>query len=201
MRVFSGGPTLPLTISACEWNLLTNNDPQIGNPGTLPTSERTMYFHSSQTAASVNTCGTTPPNADHPGGFGWLSTTSGCSVTVGLGTITTNTGNSVPSGCSQAYFQGLLGPAAPPILLPIFGSLTANANGSNASYNITGFAALKVTGYRFSGSQYNEPSTPPCSGNDRCIRGYFVAYHDLEGYWDSVGSPQNFGVVNLGLVR
>jgi Flp pilus assembly protein TadG len=69
---FIGGDnTIPLTFSRCEWEFMTG-----GDVNSLPTGERTVYFHSSQTAASINTCGG-PANQNHPGGFGWLSPEGG----------------------------------------------------------------------------------------------------------------------------
>jgi hypothetical protein len=182
---FGGGATLPLTLSTCEWDHLTG-----GNVASLPTSERTVYFHSSQTAQSINTCGG-PANQNHPGGFGWLNTSPGsCSAQTSMGTVSTDTGNNVPNTCSQAYLRGLIG--GPPVLMPIFSEIL-NPQGNNATYRIIGFAAFEVTGYRFSGSQYNEPAGDvPCSGNDRCIRGRFVEYYDLGS------EPTDFVAPDLG---
>lgn len=190
LGVFGGGATIPLTFSECEWNHLTG-----GNVANLPTGQRTIYFHSSQTAKSINTCGG-PANQDHPGGFGWLKPTSGCSATISLGLVATDTGNNVPNACSQAFFKALIG--GPPVLMPIFDQVTGQGN--NATYRIKGFAAFEVSGYRFSGSQYNEPAgNVPCSGNDRCIRGRFVNYYDL-GSEPVVGPGGNdYGAYVIGL--
>jgi hypothetical protein len=184
-----GGATIPLTFSQCEWQQMTG-----GNVAALPTGERTVYFHSSQTAASVNSCGG-PANQDHPGGFGWLSPNGpGCSALVNLGSVQTDAGNNVPNACTESYLRNLIG--GPPVLLPVFSSVTSQ--GSNATFQIVGFAALQVSGFRFSGSQYNEPAgNVPCSGNDRCIRGSFVAYYALDAV-PSIGAP-NFGVVTVQL--
>jgi Flp pilus assembly protein TadG len=187
---FGGGATVPLTFSKCEWDHLTG-----GNVANLPTGERTVYFHSSQTAKSINTCGG-PANQDHPGGFGWLNTNGpGCSAIVDMGLVDTDTGNNVPNDCSEAYFQGLIG--GEPVILPIFDDIL-NPQGNNATFRIVGFAALEVTGYRFSGSKFNEPAgNVPCSGNDRCIRGRFVAYYDL-GSEPAAGAP-DFGAYTISL--
>lgn len=167
----SGANTVPLTFSECEWDHMTG-----GDVGSLPTGERTVYFHSSQTAASINTCGG-PANQDHPGGFGWLEPEGGeCEAYIENGQVSTDVGNNVPSECSAAYLQSLMGEV---VTMPIFSSVTDE--GSNAVYTIKGFAALKVTGFRFSGNkEYNQPEDgAPCSGNDRCISGRFVEYYDL----------------------
>jgi hypothetical protein len=187
---FGGGATVPLTISKCEWDHLTGGD--LSN---LPTAERTVYFHSSQTAKSINTCGG-PANQNHPGGFGWLNTSPGtCSADIYMGLVDTDTGNNVPNTCTQAYFKSLIG--GPPVLMPVFSEIL-DPQGNNATHRIIGFAAFEVTGYRFSGSQYNEPTGDvPCSGNDRCIRGRFVEYYDL-GSEPVAGAP-DFGAYVIGL--
>jgi hypothetical protein len=187
---FGGGATVPLTFSLCEWDDLTGGD--LAN---LPTNETTVYFHSSQTAKDLNTCGG-PANQNHPGGFGWLNTNGpGCSAIVNLGEVDTDVGNNVPNDCTEEYLQGLIG--SDPVLLPIFDEILS-AKGNNARYQIVGFAALEVTGYKFSGSKYSEPSgDEPCSGNDRCIRGRFVEYYDLGS--EPSTEVSKFGAYVIGL--
>jgi Flp pilus assembly protein TadG len=163
--------TIPLTFSKCEWDVLTG-----GNLANLPTGERLVYFHSSQSAKAQNSCGG-PANQNHPGGFGWLSPHGGkCEAQVVMGDVSTDTGNNVPSVCSSSHLQALVGQE---VLMPIFGSVSQQGN--NATYHIVGFAALKVSGFRFSGNkEFNYPGDDgPCSGNDRCITGSFVKYYDL----------------------
>jgi Flp pilus assembly protein TadG len=185
-----GGNTIPLTFSVCEWNQMTGGD--VNN---LPTGERTVYFHSSQTAAQINSCGG-PANQNHPGGFGWLSPQGGqCQAYVENGQVDTDVGNNVPSVCTSTYLESLLGQT---VLMPIFSSVVS-PQGSNAIYQISGFAALEITGYRFSGNpEYNRPlGSPPCSGNDRCIRGRFVSYYDLGN--EPVVGGIDYGAYFIGL--
>jgi Flp pilus assembly protein TadG len=185
-----GAATVPLTFSRCEWDFMTGGD--LDN---LPTAERTVYFHSSQTAASINTCGG-PANQDHPGGFGWLNPSGGsCEAYVENGQVATDVGNNVPNVCSAAYLQSLIGQT---VIMPIFGSIIS-AQGNNAIYQIDGFAALEVTGFRFSGNpEFNMPAgNPPCSGNDRCISGRFVNYYTFDDVPTAGG--ENFGAVFIGL--
>jgi Flp pilus assembly protein TadG len=192
---FGGGATIPLTFSECEWDILTGGD--VNN---LPTGERTVYFHSSKAAEDLNTCGG-PANQDHPGGFGWLSSDGSdtpCTATVSMGTISTDTGNNVPNDCTEAYFKQLIG--GDPVIMPIFSHVTDKdgkdkGNGSNAEYNIIGFAAIEVTGYRFSGSKYTENA--PCSNPDRCISARFVAYYDLGA--EPTGGGTEYGAYVIGL--
>jgi Flp pilus assembly protein TadG len=187
----SSANTVPLTFSQCEWNFMTDGD--VAN---LPTAERTVYFHSSQTAASINTCGG-PANQDHPGGFGWLAPEGGqCQAYIENGQVDTDVGNNVPSACSAAYLQSLIGQT---VLMPIFSSVTT-PQGQNAVFQIMGFAALEVTGFRFSGNPaYNRPAgNPPCGGDDRCIRGRFVSYYDL-GQQPDEGATVDLGAYFVGL--
>ena len=96
----SGGPpTIPVTISVCEWNNLTAtgtsfvgpgpyNDPYQSpdlspgiaypSPGPL-TYEKRLLLH--DTTGST-TCPSGPSGADLPGGFGWLKTAAGCEINV-----------------------------------------------------------------------------------------------------------------------
>jgi hypothetical protein len=183
--------TVPLTFSKCEWDFLTGGD--VAN---LPTAERLVYFHSSQSAKTQNSCGG-PANQNHPGGFGWLSPQGGkCEALVVNGDVSTDTGNNVPSACSSAEIQALVGKT---VLMPIFNSVSSQGN--NATYHIVGFAALQVSGFRFSGNkETNFPGTEgPCSGNDRCITGKFIAYYDL-GEQPNATAP-NFGASTIALTR
>jgi Flp pilus assembly protein TadG len=183
------GNTIPLTFSVCEWDFMTG-----GSVTGLPTGEKVVYFHSSQTAKNENTCGG-PANQDHPGGFGWLSPEDGqCEAYIENGIVDTDVGNNVPKECSAAYLQSLVGQT---VLMPIFSKV--ELQGSNAFFTIDGFAALVLTGFRLSGNpEFNMPAgNAPCSGNDRCISGFFTDYYEL-GDQPTPGGV-NFGAVFIGL--
>jgi Flp pilus assembly protein TadG len=185
-----GAATVPLTFSRCEWDVMTG-----GSVAGLPTGERIVYFHSSQTANAVNTCGG-PANQDHPGGFGWLSPQGGqCEAYIENGQVATDVGNNIPNECTAAYLQSLVGTT---VIMPIFGSVTGGP-GNNSIFVIDGFAALEVTGFRFSGNpDFNMPAgNAPCSGNDRCISGRFVNYYTLDNVPTAGG--EDFGAVFIGL--
>jgi len=186
--------TVPLTFSLCEWNDMTGGDPEKGDSTNLPTGERVVYFHSSQTAKNINTCGG-PANQDHPGGFGWLSPEGGkCEAYIENGEVQTDVGNNVPSECTESWFKDNV--LDKTVIMPIFSHV--DGQGSKSIYTIVGFAALEVSGYKFSGSKYNEPSGDvPCSGNDRCIRGKFVEYWDISEPPEAGG--QDFGAYMIGL--
>ncbi len=170
-----GGPdggtaVLPLAFSWCEFAKQTG--------GGLPsgTTARTIYFtKSSPSVAGTPDC-TGPSNNIVPGGFAWLDTDAGvCGATTEAdGTVYSSTGNSVPSPCTPTYIAGLVGRT---VLLPIFEQ--SGGTGANAWYRIYGYAAFRITGYSFGGQYKSSP--PPCSGNERCIRGYFTRYVDSTG--------------------
>nr|WP_239579838.1 pilus assembly protein TadG-related protein [Microlunatus panaciterrae] len=171
----SGGTmVLPLTFSWCEFKAQTGGGVPSG------TTERTVYL-----SKSSGTSCTGPSNNVVPGGFGWVDPDAGaCSKNSLISAVlTSSTGNSLPSGCSTADFQAQQNKT---VLLPIFDQ--AGGTGNNAWYKIYGYAAFKMTGYYFAG-QYSW--NPPCSGSERCIKGYFTKFVDLtEAYTSSPTAPQ-----------
>jgi hypothetical protein len=184
--------TIPLTFSLCEWNEMTGGD--VGN---LPTADRTVYFHSSQTAKDINTCGG-PANQDHPGGFGWLSPEGGqCQAYIEDGQVNTDVGNNVPNVCTGEYLTSLIGKT---VAMPIFSKV--EKQGSKSIYTIAGFAAFEMSGFHLSGnSAYHYPvGSPPCGGNDRCISGSFVSYWDI-GSAPTFEGGQDFGAYMIGLTK
>jgi Flp pilus assembly protein TadG len=159
----SGGTAkLPLAFSWCEWFA------QTGGGAPSSTTSHTIYF----TKTSSTPC-TGPSNNIVPGGFGWLKVNSGtCTATTTQDqVVTSDPGNSVPSGCSTGDFTSLRNKT---VLLPIFDEY--DGTGTNAKYTMYGYAAFVITGYHF-GGQYTWNS--PCGGNDRCVRGYFVEWVEL----------------------
>jgi Flp pilus assembly protein TadG len=187
-KVTYGGPVagravLPLAFSWCEWKYQTG--------GALPsgTTQRTIYL--SKTAGATDCTG--PSNNIVPGGFGWLTVNSGsCGTTTTIGNIiVSDPGNSVPNGCSTSSFSSLVGST---VLLPVFDQ--SWGSGSGATYQVYGYAAFRLTGYSF-GGQYK--SGNPCSGNERCVQGYFTRFVDLsETFTYGPGTPQ-LGVTVLKL--
>ena len=185
----SGTAVLPLAFSWCEFQQQTG--------GGLPsgTTEDTIYLSKSSSNVPVD-C-TNQSNNLTPGGFGWLSTdgTSCQSTTAIGGNVPVSTGNSVPTGCSNAYVEAMLNQS---ILLPLFDAETGTGN--NATYHVYGYAAFKLTGYNF-GGQYKEPNPAPCGGSERCVRGYFVEYVDLSGAFNYGGGAPNLGTTVVSLTE
>jgi hypothetical protein len=179
--VIWGSPTggvaiLPLGFSLCEWKAQTGGGMPSG------TTERTIYL-SKSSAVTTDCIG--PSGNNVPGGFGWLTTDSGtCHTTSAIGGVLhSDPGNSVPSSCAQSDLMGSLNRT---VLFPIFDQSTGT--GSGATYRIYGYAAFVMSGYHFGGqNNYNDP----CSGSNRCIRGYFARFVDLSEAFDfGAGAPQ-----------
>lgn len=171
-----GAAVLPLAFSWCEFAAQTG--------GGLPsgTTTRTIKF----TKSSGTTC-TGPSSNVIPGGFGWIDPgAGGCTSTATIGqTLWSSTGVAIPGGCTTADFVKVQNRT---VLLPVFDK--AGDSGSNAWYHLYGYAAFTVTGYYFVG-QYSWNASPTCSGNDRCIKGYFTRFVDLsEAFEYGVGAPQ-----------
>ncbi len=169
-----GTSMLPLAFSWCEWKAQTN--------GALPSGSTpaTIFF-----PKTSDTGCTGPSNNFTPGGFSWLKTAGSCTVTSTISQqLLVDPGISAPSSCSDAYISSLQGKTS---LLPIFDRVSGT--GTNAQYHVYGYAAFVLTGYSL-GGQYKLGSPVPCSGNDRCIRGYFTRFVDLsERFTYAPGAP------------
>jgi hypothetical protein len=179
----AGRAVLPLAFSWCEWEQQTG--------GGLPSGSTARTVYLTKTSGTVDCTG--PSNNVVPGGFGWLIAQSGtCNATTAIGdTVMSDPGNSVPNGCTTTGVAGLRDRT---VLLPIFDS--SAGTGSGASYHIFGYAAFTISGYDF-GGQYSWNS--PCSGNARCIRGYFARFVDLtEAFtYSTTAPPLGASVVDL----
>lgn len=167
------GSTFPLAFSVCEWKW------QAG--GVDGTTEQKIVL----TKTSTSTCAGPSGNVV-PGGFGWVDPSGSCTkASIINGWLNSNTGNTPPNGCSAADFDAVIGKT---VLIPIFDDFTGTGN--NASYKIYGYAAFKFTGYYFSG-QYKHwtMSSKSCTGNERCVSGYFTRYVDLNEVLEVGPSP------------
>jgi Flp pilus assembly protein TadG len=181
-----GTAVLPLTFSWCEFQQQTG--------GGLPSGEiaRTVYF----TKTSKTTGCTGPSNNAVPGGFAYLDTDpERCDTSTALGgQWTSKTGNTVPSTCSTTDFSGLVGQS---VLLPLFDQV--GDSGTNAWYRIYGYAAFRLTGYSLGGQYYTSPK--PCTGEDRCVTGYFTRFVELSDAWDYDPTAPDLGSSVLRLIR
>jgi hypothetical protein len=170
---------LRLAISACDVNLLG-----------ISTTPQTIMFHSTAQGCDTNS------GQDASGAFGWLdddNPPSGlkCELTATAGqTASGDPGASGPTECLNPYFPT-------DILLPVFDDKVGVVKkGQKVEYLIKGFARFHLVGYKFPGAA---SMTPPCSGNNSCIRGYFVRYvTSIEATVFGVGA--DFGVSTVNLV-
>jgi hypothetical protein len=181
----SKGASFPLAFSVCEWNW------QAGGPDS--TTEHLIV--TSKTSTST-TC-TGPSGLEVPGGFGWIdSAISSCGMESEIDNwIPSEPGNNPSKGCTQEYFQSLLGKT---LLIPVFGE--DRGTGAGAEYKIYGYAAFKFTGYFF-GGHYKSSSPAPCNGDDRCIKGYFTRYVNLDEVLEVDGSAPDLGLTIVTLTE
>lgn len=180
-------PSLPLTIDGCEYDSATDQGTVFGRPVVI-------VFHGGGGGGDVPApCAANASGQDRPGNFGWLDRTDDCQADiVTIGTVGGDNGNNPPKGC-EGIFAGRIGDE---IVFPVFRQ--ASGNGAAATYQITGFAAFHVTGYKLGGSgEWERPSgNPPCSGGDRCVAGYFtkVAVEAETG-------GESFGMTSVSLTK
>lgn len=181
----AGTAVLPLTFSWCEWNAQTG--------GGLPSGDtvRTIQF-----TKTSNTGCTGPSNLVVPGGFAYVTTDAGtCQASSAISQdMTSDPGNTPPSSCSNADFAGWLGQT---VLLPLFDE--AGSSGNNAWYRVYGYAAFRLTGYFFGGQYSSSPQ--PCSGNARCITGYFERFVDQSDRFTYTSTGPDLGADILRLIR
>lgn len=137
-----------------------------------------------------------------PGGFGWLNRPDrGCATFIDLanGTADSEPGNSYPRACDSTL-GGLKGTT---VLVPIFDG-SVNAKGVVKKYELWGFAAFTITGWKFAGGGYpqvsTDPAAPKCSGSCRGVQGYFTEWVSLEDAGDiELGGP-NLGAAIVRLI-
>ncbi len=185
-----GGPSrgtamLPLTFSWCSFQIQTG--------GGLPSNTTEHTIRLSKTAQDE--C-TGPSGNVVPGGFGFLETDhGGCEVTSAIAELMySSPGESPPSGCDAADFEAMLGQT---VLLPIFDKF--GGTGSSAWYRVYGYAAFRLTGYHFTGQFKTDPK--PCTGNVRCVTGYFTRFVELSDAWDYSPDAPQLGSSILRLIR
>ncbi|WP_368836887.1 pilus assembly protein TadG-related protein [Kocuria sabuli] len=180
----AGGPAiLPLAFAPCVFNLS-------GGRQVIETHGNT---------SGTNCTSTSPSGATLPGGFSWLSGSTGttCSANLTINTwVPSSPGASVPSACSSILVPSLVGET---VLLPIYGDKTGT--GSGASYRLTGWAAFRIYGWRFPSNDMNNNTAagPKCVGNCNGIIGEFVRFASLdEGF--TLGGP-NMGATVVSLTE
>lgn len=159
----AGIAVLPLTFSWCDFVAQTGG----GVPS--QTSSRVINFDKDYDG----TC-TGPSHLQVPGGFGWVvPNQAGCLVgSTVLDQLSSDTGNSLPSGCSESDFIAVQNKI---VLLPLFDQ--AGDNGTGGWYHVYGYVAFKLTGYKFQQSNIHWGDNTGCDKN--CIKGYFTQFADV----------------------
>ncbi|TFV80224.1 hypothetical protein E4P40_17770 [Blastococcus sp. CT_GayMR20] len=182
----AGTAVLPLTFSWCSFKAQTG--------GGLPSTTTVHTINLSKTD-EVGQC-TGPSGNFVPGGFGFLEADSGaCEVTSAIGEpLQSEPGESPPQGCTSADFAAFVGQT---VLLPIFDEYGGTGNG--AWYRVYGYAAFRLTGYSFTGQFKTDPK--PCSGNVRCVTGYFTRFVELSDAWNYSPTAPQMGSSILRLIR
>jgi len=186
----SGTTEIALTIAECEFNDLPPQDANATNP--------------TRAWLLINNGSTGEPCANGaPGGFGWLDGTN-CSATISINaTVGGEVGvqpNPNKNGCSSSILAQRL---CETLLIPLYSS--TGGSGANATFNISRFAAFKLTGVKTGGAgsaQYcgGSPLLPnvPNQGNSKGIQGYFVKYVDLgEDFVLGQGPSGGLSIVRL----
>jgi Flp pilus assembly protein TadG len=201
----SSGATLPWTVSECVFRkyLTPSQLTELDNTGSFTGDPKPTHILLRYDENAPDYPGCAAQNGYQPGGFGWLEPNAKCSADISLGKVKGQPGNSFPKvGGSDKICQDVLaGILDEPVLIPLF-STAVNGGGNKTEYNLIGFAAFEVTGYKFGGSlEVDDDLAPDCSGNCRGLQGYFVRFVSLaEGTISTSGGP-NFGATKVRLTN
>ncbi len=179
--IANAGGNFPLAMSWCTFAQHTG--------GGIPSLEveQTVYY-----LADSGTSCVSPSGHSIPGGFGWLSTDDGlCLASASIEDDQTpgKPGVSTPGDCGEPDFALLRNEV---VLIPVFEE--AGGSGSSGWFRIHGYAAFRVTGYRFacpSAYRWNDGGGACGSNTLRFVRGYFTEFV-------AVGDKQEIGGPSLG---
>ncbi len=178
-----GTAVLPLAFSWCSFQKQTD--------GGLPSSTAVRTINETKVAEKDDEDSCTGPSGNTvPGGFGWVDTDPGsCNATSRVDTrMYSDPGRSASQGCSDEDFRAVRGKT---VLLPIFDR--HGGQGDNAWYEVYGYAAFHVTGYKFPGHSYNAS----CAKN--CITGYYTRFVDLDDAFDYSPTAPRLGASIVSL--
>ncbi len=185
----AGAGTLPLIVSDCEYFRY------VGDDGPDEGLTVTIFFHDGNSTEECNAQAGQDTDGDGvlAGGFGWMVTSGSCIAQVNSENwVSEDPGASPSTGCSPATLQALVMNRT--VLVPYFDD--TQGLGANGEYHIAGVGAFHITGYNF-GGQYKQPSASlaPCSGDERCVSGYFTTAVIDEG--DLGGEDRGVVIVRL----
>jgi len=176
--------TAPLAISLCDYEAMITTTGYADPPPYASPIPASVTAH--EIAVVVNDPGqTTDSNnckrwAGHvlPGGFGYLTTGTQCSLTLKAGDwVQGKPGASVPSEC-KPFMDDVKGTS---VLIPVFDCVSDHTKvcpkgtgGADTWYRVAGLAAFYVTGYNlpsYSSPPLNAATTCP---SGKCLYGWFT---------------------------
>lgn len=177
--------TAPLAISLCDYEAMITTTGYAAPPPYSSPISASVTAH--EIAVVVNDPGqTTDSNnckrwAGHvlPGGFGYLTTGTQCSLTLKAGDwVQGKPGASVPTEC-QTFMNAVRGTS---VLVPVFDCVSdhtkvcpKNTGGADTWYRMAGLAAFYVTGYSL--PSYSSPplnAATACPSGQKCLYGWFT---------------------------
>ncbi len=202
----SGGTTLALTFSLCEWKALTTG-------GIFSTTPKVIFFHDTTAqfaGGGATDCPVAPAGQDTDGdsrlngGFGWLATVSStCMASVNSGGwVGASTGVPAPNSCEP---EQLLNKE---VTIPVFDDVIdknetgwANQCSFTRCYHVYGLATIRITGFQLGGNGNKWTQNPPstCGPNRRCIAGYFVKF--VTGWTGGTGGGVDLGTLTVRLTE
>ncbi|WP_346959852.1 pilus assembly protein TadG-related protein [uncultured Arthrobacter sp.] len=160
------------------------------------------------------TC-TDPSGAEIPGGWGWLDQASPCVAETQTGTndMGSDPGNNPPSGCAailDGWKATIEAGGEAKVVFPVFDDATNQ--GQNGTFHIIGYATFKIWGWKFGNNHSYEfrnteddPGMTPdlaCPhGQDRCIIGQFVKFETIDSTSWGSGGGEDFGTVEIKLIK
>lgn len=202
----ASGSTLPWTVSECVFrqSLTPAQRNQLDTTGTFtgdPLETHILLRYDERTPAYP---GCEAENGLRPGGFGWLEPNADCSADIDSdSTVDGRPGNSYPTvrGDPSVCQDVLAGILDQPVLIPLFSTAT-DAGGTRTRYNLIGFAAFEVTGYRFGGGpglNVVDSEAPACTGSCRGLMGFFTRFVTLDEGGIDTGGGDDFGANRVAL--
>jgi hypothetical protein len=169
--------TIPLTFSTCEFTAFGGSL----DPPRFPSGRG--YIHLRDTPLA-RTC-PLGPSDPLTGGFGWLNVSDCASQITASRWFADRPGSSVPPGCNPGDWQNR------EVVIPLFDE-TRGVFGTDAEYQVAGFAGFRILGYRF--DRANRWNIFRCPGTfsrrAACIYGEFTRITATDGEF---GGGDDFG--------
>ncbi|GAA4897653.1 hypothetical protein GCM10025789_14470 [Tessaracoccus lubricantis] len=201
---WSGAPsqmsTIPFAVSYCQFkwqNGGTSGMPVPGTPVAIYAKSKKNDFP--DYSGGELPCADNPAHNESGGGFGFLVTKTGCETEFTNNEwVSSSPGNTFDSKCSREQILQHFGAVEGTIVkIPMFDNVRF-PSGANADYQISGFAAIRVSGYCFHtvGLQLN---VNKCTGDTQRIVGTFVGFGTLDDYAKSDGTATDYGVTSVKL--